>query len=738
MFYELRFTHHILLHDYYFWNDMIRKNLIFASLALLVAVVYAAAPQFRLFATAEDMEKGVSRGVSIDAFGALSLAPSTTQLHSASVPMLWCVATDAQGNVLAGGGNPAQIISVNSIGAPTTLFSSEEFAVFAMHVRGNDIFAATAPDGEVYRLDAERKSHKFFKPEAKYIWALVAGNDGALYVATGSPAKLYRVDASGKGAVIFESDEQHFRSISLSNDNWIYVGSSGNGYIYRLRPDGSSVSVLYDAPMDEILHVLPAKDGVVYAVASGQASGAPQGGPGPAAEAILVDDDEALQEGQAIPARPEDEALAPLLQPGGARAKSALYRISPSGHVKDLWSARSDRIFSALLDKDGCLLVGTGDRGRLYRVNADLGRTLMVELDAPQLTAITKDRQDNVLLASSNPGTISLLRNGVRSVGQYESEVIDSKVQSRWGALSWEQQGNGDVKFSTRSGNTGKPDKTWSDWKSVESKVGGGSIASPGGRFLQWRAELVAKENNSPQVKRVNVSYLQNNVAPEITQITIHPAGDYFPEALKNNESDGQDETNGRAANHQGPGRKTFQKGAQSISWQARDDNNDRLQFTVYYRMVGESSWREIASKLQSSAYSWDSQTMPDGEYQVRIRASDAKTNSPATEAFGEKISSPFIVDNTQPSVQKIVVKKDGVNNSVSFAVEDALSRLKEAWYAIDSGDWLLIYPRDGVVDQKQEEFAITLEPMKQRHTLTVKVLDAAGNVGFGRTTIGE
>ncbi len=716
-----------------------KKITLFLSIIAAAAIVYAAAPQFRLFATAEDMEKGVSRGVSIDAFGALSLAPATTQLHSASVPMLWCVATDAQGNVLAGGGNPAQIISVNSTGAPTTLFSSEEFAVFTIQVHGNEIFAATAPDGEVYRLDAERKSHKFFKPEAKYIWALAAGNDGALYVATGSPAKLYRVDSSGRGAVIFESDEQHLRSISISNDNWMYVGSSGNGYIYRLRPDGSSVSVLYDAPMDEILNVLPAKEGVVYAVASGQAGGAPQGGQGPVSEAILVDDDEALQEGQAIPARPEDEALTPLLQPGGVRAKSAIYRISANGQVKDLWSARNDRIYSAILDKDGSLLVGTGDRGRLYRVNADPGRALLVELDAPQLTALTKDRKDNVLLASSNPGAIFLLRSGVRSVGRYESEVIDSKVQSRWGALSWEQQGSGEVKFSTRSGNTGKPDKTWSDWKPVESKLGGGTISSPGARFLQWRVELVAKENVSPQVKRVNVSYLQNNVAPEITQITVHPAGDYFPDALKNsNDGDDQDETNGRAANHQSPGRKTFQKGAQSLSWQARDDNSDRLQFGVFYRMVGETSWREIASKLQSTAYSWDSQTMPDGEYQVRVTANDAKSNSPATEASGEKISQPFTIDNTQPSVQKLVAKNDGGNISVSFAVEDALSRLKEAWYAIDSGDWLLIYPRDGVVDQKQEEFVIALEPLKQRQTLTVKVLDAAGNVGFGRTTIGE
>lgn len=714
-----------------------KKSIIILSLVLVTIIAYAAAPQFRLFATAEDMEKGVSRGVSIDAFGALTLAPSTSQLYSSGMPMLWAAASDAKGNTFIGGGNPAQVISVNSTGVAATIFSAEEFGVFALQTRGNEIFIATGPDGQVYRQDGASNAQKFFKPEAKYIWALAVGNDGTLYAATGAPAKLYRVDNSGSGKVIFECDEQHLRSLSLSGD-WLYVGSSGNGYVYRMRLDGSAVSVLYDALLDEIVQVLPAKDGVVYAAASGQASGPPPGGAGPSAEAVLADDDDALQEGQAIVARQEDEVAVPFLQPGGARAKSALYRISPDGYVKDLWNARNDRIYSAMLDKDGSLLVGTGDRGRLYRINVDGGRTLLIELDGPQLTALTSDRQGNVILASSNPGTVTLLRNGVRTTGQYESEVIDAKVPSRWGAMSWEEQSSGAVKFSTRSGNTGKPDKTWSEWSLIENKVGGGSISSPPGRFLQWRVELGAKENTSPQVKRVNVSYLQNNVAPEITQITVHAPGDYFPEALKNDESDAHEATNGRAANNQGPGRKTFQKGAQSISWQSRDDNNDRLQFAVYYRMIGESAWREIATKLQNTAYSWDSQTMPDGEYQVRIVANDAKSNSPATEATGEKISSPFIIDNTPPVVERLTSKKDGAKISVSFAVEDALNRLKEAWYAVDTGDWLLVYPRDGVVDQRREEFVITLEQTVRPHTLTVKVLDAAGNVGFGRTKVGE
>lgn len=737
---------------------MTRKNITLAAILTAAALVVAAAPQFRLFVTAEDLEKGKSFGVTIDALGTLSLAPASTQLHHASVPMLWCVTTDAQGNVLVGGGNPAQVVRLSSPATTsnsvaTTIFTADDFSVFALLARGNEVFIATAPDGQIYRLGADGKAHSYFKPEAKYIWAIAAGAEGAIYAATGSPARLYRIEASGRASVIFECDEQHLRSLAVSDDGWLFLGSSGNGYVYRLRPDGSEVSVLYDASLEEILQVLPASEGTVYAAATGHVGVAPQGAAGQPPESLIGDDDEPLQEAQAAPARPEDQVPAPLLLPAAKKAKSALYRISPQGQVKDLWSARNDRIHSAILEKNGALLVGTGDRGRLYRVADDGSRTLLVELEVPQLTALSPDqstgtqagfrpfesRQGNVLLASSNPGSVFLLRSSLRATGEYQSEVIDATVPSRWGAVSWVQEGDGAVTFSTRSGNTGKPDKTWSDWTAIDNKASGANISSPIARFLQWRVELGKKEEHSPRVKRVQVSYLQKNVPPEITQITIHPAGDYFPEAVKKAEGDDEKvEGNDRPANHQSPGRKVFQKGAQSISWQARDDNNDRLQFALHYRMNGESAWREIAKNLQTSAYSWDSQTMPDGEYQVRLTASDVKSNPPASEATSEKISAPFIVDNTTPVVERIVAKKEGGQISVSFTAVDALTRLKEAWYAIDASAWQLVYPRDGVADQRQEEFNIRIAAMTGRHTLTIKVSDANGNIGFGRTNLGE
>lgn len=731
---------------------MARRHLAVIALLAAAALVLAAAPQFRLFVTAEDLEKGKSLGVTIDALGALSLAPESTELYRASVPMLWCVAPDAQGNLLVGGGNPAQVVrlappSTSGKSSATTVFTAEEFSVFALLARDKEVFVATAPDGQIYRLGPDGKAHGFFKPEAKYIWALASTADGAIYAATGSPARLYRIDPSMRSSVVFECDEPHLRSLSVSEDGWLFLGSSGSGYVYRLRPDGSQVSVLYDAPLDEISQVLPASNGVVYASATGQAAVVPPSGAGEAAE-TLAESGETLPEAQVAQARP-DEQVAPPLVPGAKKQKSALYRLSPQGQARDLWGARNDRIQSAVLEKAGTLLVGTGDRGRLFRLADDGSRTLLVELEVPQLTALSHYQpagsrasgatQAGVAVVSSNPGVVFMLRSQLREAGEYESEVIDAAVPSRWGALSWVQEGNGPAEFSTRTGNAGKPDKTWSVWQRVDNRPTGASISSPIARFLQWRVKLGKKQEQPTRIKRVQVSFLQNNVPPEITQIIIHPAGDYFPDAMKRGESDEvKNESTARPANNQGPGRKTYQKGAQSISWQARDENNDRLQFALDYRMVGETMWRELAKNLQSTAYSWDSQTMPDGEYQVRLTVSDGKSNPPAAEATSEKTSATFIVDNTPPVIERLSVRREAGQAVVSFAATDALTRLKEAWYSIDAGEWQLVYPRDGVADQRLEEFHFSLALSAGRHTLAIKASDANGNTGFGRINFGE
>jgi len=716
-------------------------------LLVLAAALFAGSPQFKTFITQDELENGKALGISIDALGQMRLAPAVRERLRATVPYLWCAASDAQGQAYVGGGNPALVLRANEKAKPDTIFTSSEVAVFAMATAQNNLYIATSPDGQIYRQTGNAKAQPFFKPEAKYIWSMVPRQDGALYVATGEPGRIYLVQPAGKADVFFQSEEKHIRSLALDKSSGnLYAGSSGNGYLYRLTAAGA-VSVLYDAAFPEIHQLAIGRDGLIYAAAAGEATTRPGLTPTPVVT-VESNEPDGEDEGPAIviSASGEDQPTPPPTSTPGQTGKGAgaVYRINKDGIAKNLWSSRQDRIHSLWLETSGNLLIGTGDRGRVYRLSDDGTRTLLFQLEPSQITSIIPTANDNFLLTTANAGTLQTMSAAPREKGEYLSDIIDANVPAQWGAVNWLQSGEGQVRLFTRSGNTGKPDKTWSEWAAVPGPATGGSITSPLARFLQWKLEL-AGGKISAVVKRVQVSYLQKNVAPEIMAISIYNPGDAFPEAKEQASNHATEAQNGGSPNprsNQPPdgGRKSFQKGAQSIGWQGRDDNNDRLIYRLEIRAVGENVWRELEKEYAGAVYTLDSQALPDGEYQVRIIASDRRSNPPNLVQEGEKTSEIFVIDNTPPEVKNLTAQKSGAQWQASFEAVDQLSRLKEAWYTVDANTWQLIYPADNVADQRRETYqfniansSVTSNPPS---ILAVKVVDANGNSGFGKTPI--
>ncbi len=721
-----------------------RKIAVITSLVLVLGLI-AASPQFKTFVTPDDLDNGKALGISIDALGQMRLAPAVQERFRASVPYLWCAASDGQGNIYIGGGNPALVLRSGAKPTPDTVFTSAEVAVFALVFSQNNLYIATSPDGQIYRQSGSAKAQPFFKPEAKYIWSIVPRPDGALYVATGEPGRVYLVQPSGKGEIFFQSEEKHIRSLALDkNTGNLFAGSSGNGYLYRLTSTGA-VSVLYDAPFPEMHQLAIGRDGVIYAAAAGEGTARPGFIPTPIAAVESGEPDAGEEEGPPIiiSASAEDPSQVPGSAPSAvptAQGMGAVYRLTQDGIAKTLWSSRQDRVHSMLLETSGSLLIGTGDRGRVYRLTDDGSRSLLFQLESAQITSIAAGQSASVILTTANAGTVQILSAQMREKGEYLSEVIDAKVPAQWGAVNWLQSGEGQVRLLTRSGNTGKPDKTWSEWVAVQGAATGGAIGSPNARFLQWKVEMAGNGKNSAIVKRVQVSYLQKNVAPEVASINIYNPGDAFPEAKEqaaNHVNDFQDGGSPTPRGVQLPeaGRKSFQKGAQSIGWQARDENGDRLIYRVEIRAVGETAWRELAKDYAGAVYTWDSQALPDGEYQIRITTSDRRSNPPNLALEAEKISEIFVIDNTPPEIKNLAVQKSGGQWTASFEAIDQLMRLKEAWYAVDAGDWQLIYPTDNVADQRRETYQFTTSNVAAAapSVLAVKVVDANGNSGFAK-----
>ena len=99
-----------------------------------------------------------------------------------------------------------------------------------------------------------------------------------------------------------------------------------------------------------------------------------------------------------------------------------------------------------------------------------------------------------------------------------------------------------------------------------------------------------------------------------------------------------------------------YAKGFIGARWAATDDDNgDSLIFTIEIRGVHETAWKLLKDKVRERYWSWDSTAFPDGEYRLRVTASDLPGNPPA-EALSASLteSEPFLIDNTPPRIAAV------------------------------------------------------------------------------------
>jgi hypothetical protein len=327
--------------------------------------------------------------------------------------------------------------------------------------------------------------------------------------------------------------------------------------------------------------------------------------------------------------------------------------------------------------------------------------------------------------------------------GTYTSDVRDGQTVSAWGVMKWGAAlpSGTRVEISTRSGNTRAPDETWSDWSKAYDNADGSQITSPRARYLQWRAVLVGSRNAAPLLTSVTAAYLPRNIRPRVSGITIHPPGTVFqrqfpvdPE-IAGFEGDTPDRRALARVQSQsagaGPslGRRTYEKGLLTFVWHADDDNHDTLSYDVQYRREGETTWKTLKQGLSDTILVWDTTSVPNGRYVIRVVASDAPSNSPTTALTGSLESTAFDVDNTPPVITVRQVKRDGNRTTVSFEVKDGESSVQKAEYSLDGDKWITIYPRDGIADSKTEQFELTLEGETGSRAIIVRATDALNNV---------
>lgn len=726
-------------------------------LSLASVASLAATPGFWESATQAEFLRGEVENLSIDEHGRLMLGPEVQRINDPGVPFVWTLLPAGDGGFFLGTGNDGKVVRVTKNGESSVFFDSAEMEVHALAPAPNGgLYVGTSPDGRIYKVDSRGESSTFFDPEDKYIWSLAVDPKGVVYAGTGDKGNVYRIYPDGKADRLFTTKTTHASTLALDSKGQLLVGTGSPGRVFRVDSSGKGF-LLLDTTYQEIRALRLDPKGVLYVAAQ---SGRPAGDTSPDPTPVDTPRPPAVPSVSTeitsfaiidVPVTPQGGSTSTA---GGDRRgpTGAIYRVLPDGLWDQLWETRDDAPYDIAFDNDGALTIATGGKGKIFRLAGDPMRpTLLTRVNAQQATTLHRTG-DRTYVATSNPGTLVSVSNARAQRGTYESEVRDARMVASWGTISWRGvvPPGARVELATRSGNTRTPDEAWSDWSPAYTEPNGTPIASPKARYLQWRAVLTGKDG-SPVLTSVTAAYQQRNVRPDVVSITVHPPGVVFQKPFSTGEAEiagFEEETVERrmaANNNQGGGspggapslgRRTYQKGLQTFVWKAEDENGDELTYDVFYRREGETSWKLLKGSLSDTILVWDTASAPNGSYVLKVSASDAKSNPSDTALRGERESSSFDIDNAPPTVTVGTPRREGASIVVPFEIRDSDSPLNRVEYSLDAQRWQNVFPTDGILDGRQEQFALRLDAATAGRTLVIRATDAMSNVGSGQVLV--
>lgn len=737
-----------------------------AALLMVAGISPASSPTTWELSSWRDFVTGRFQGVALSRDGRLMLAPRLETVFAADQPVIWAIVRAPDGTLYAGTGHRGRVYRIASDGRAELLWTADQPEVFALALDAHGIlYVATSPDGKIYRLEGG-KATEYFAPGSRYIWALAFGPDGRLYAGTGDDGKIWRIEGPGRGEVYYETGQTHVTCLAFDSQGRLLAGTEPNGIVYRVTAKDKAFA-LYDSNLPEIRRLAVAPDGAIYVAAmGGSLLKRTPGAAAPAAgsvstqpQAIVTTTVTVTEETQAgveikpageqartIPA-PAPAPSSPVIDISGVE-KSAIYRIGADHTVETLWSSKEENVYDLLLAGDD-LYFGTDGQGRIYRYHVPERKlALIVQTNEGETLRLTQ-APGGLLAATGDAGRIYRLAVETAASGVYESPVHDAGTVARWGRISWrgEYCDQGRVRVRTRTGNSARPDRTWSEWS--EPLANGDPIPSPNARYIQWKAELAAAGGRGPVIDSVTVAYLPQNTPPVLKTLSVTTQLTAASQTKSTTASQSATATYTITVTDTGesppapstgtPTQSVGRAGVQQlqITWQAEDADGDRLTYAVYFRGEDEREWKLLKANLTENTYTLESEALADGRYFFRVVASDAPSNPPAAARQAELISAPTLIDHTPPLVRTGSPRRVGPHVEVEVEATDAASPLRRAEYSLDAGPWTPLEPLDGVLDSTSERFRLLIEnPPPGEHLVVVRVFDASNNAGLARIVL--
>ncbi len=431
------------------------------------------------------------------------------------------------------------------------------------------------------------------------------------------------------------------------------------------------------------------------------------------------------------PSTPGDQENAAQPKPLG----NAIYRIDPDGFVTEVF--RQPVLVMSMLETDGVLLVGTGSDGLIYQVNPAAEETVVLaKVEPKQVLSLLASRDGRILLGLANVGGIESMSRGYASQGTFISPVLDASQISRFGKirLHGSLPATTSLTIATRSGNVQEPSKSgWSKWSDEMPAVEYAQITSPTARFIQYRLTLASTNPKvTPLVNEVDIAYQTPNVAPFVKSVKIG-ANAATPNATPAASLAALIAATGTTANVAGTPPNPDANRVQTIAWEAEDANGDTLQYSLYFRTGIKAPWILLKEKLTENHFDWDTRTVADGRYEVKVVASDSTSNPPGQGKTGTRVSNPFVIDNTAPVLGDVKSSVKGSAVTIEAKAVDRTSIVSAIDYAVDSNsDWQMVLPSNKMFDSPEESVNFTVRGLSAgAHQITLRATDAKGNQTF-------
>ncbi len=664
----------------------------------------------------ERWSKGTAEGVEIGSKGELK-SVGAAESFEAPAEGVWSVAPVGRGRVYMGTGNEGRLLLFKD-GEMEEVADTDHVALTRVRYHNEEVWVSAIPGGALYKLTDESRLQKVLDTEEEYLWDFIFdGRD--ILVATGPGGKILKVSSSGEIEGVVETGEAHVLCLLKAEDGKIYAGTSEEGLVLELVGK-HGYRVVHDFDEEEVKGLAWA-DGTLIAATNEEAGRRP--GKGPSVSVWERKREEEAQEdqgGEQEEGHPQPEAMiekrpAPR---GGGKVTGAVYALNHQGGARMLVKLPNRAaVEMAVQGKD--VFIATDQEGKVYRCRPH-SSDYAITFDLSQAQALSLAVDDKgAWIGTGSPAALVRVKKEVFQKPRYTTEVLDAKFPARWGELSLESEG-AMVSLSTRSGNISDPERGWSKWE--HAGLGKDKkIKSPDARYLQVRIEWPLK--SAALVRSISVPYKIYNQPHFLESVEV-----------ENLQSDG-DKNNrkkrrGKGANNDDNGPPEHDA-VRKVQWKVTNPDEDALAYELYFQPQGTSKWIKIktAEPVTKTEFEWNTASVPDGWYRIKVVASDGPDNTPGQAIRAEKVFERVLVDNTAPRIKRLNVSR----NSVSGKAVDDTSDVSGIQYSIDGGEWNNAGPEDGVLDSKSEKFEFELprDIPAGTHIIAVRAWDRALNLGL-------